>query len=81
LRRIDRHADELGDDGVATQRLDELSVDVHWRDRVFECPGSEIPRLACFDSPGPFTMQPMTATVIDSTPVCAVFQTGIWSRR
>ena len=31
-------------------------------------PGSEMPMSACFDSPGPFTTQPMTATVISSTP-------------
>src|SRR5260370_1146339 len=39
-------------------------------------PGSEIPRLACFDSPGPLTTQPITATVIASTPACRVFQAG-----
>ncbi len=31
-------------------------------------PGSEMPISACFDSPGPFTMQPITATFRFSTP-------------
>ena len=31
-------------------------------------PGSEIPILASFDSPGPLTTQPITATCTDSTP-------------
>ena len=31
-------------------------------------PGSEMPMSACFDSPGPFTMQPMTAKFSVSTP-------------
>ncbi len=31
-------------------------------------PGREMPMLACLDSPGPFTTQPMTATCSSSTP-------------
>lgn len=31
-------------------------------------PGSEMPMFACFDSPGPLTMQPMTATLSSSEP-------------
>jgi hypothetical protein len=31
-------------------------------------PGSEIPMSACFDSPGPFTTQPITATRSVSEP-------------
>jgi hypothetical protein len=37
--------------------------------------------LACFDSPGPFTTHPITATFISSTPGCRARQTGICSRR
>ena len=44
-------------------------------------PGSEIPRLACFDSPGPLTTHPMTATCIVSTPGREDLHTGICSRR
>jgi hypothetical protein len=40
-------------------------------------PGSEIPIFAAFDSPGPFTTHPITATDISSTPGCRVFHTGI----
>src|SRR2546423_92916 len=43
-------------------------------------PGRLMPMFAARDSPGPFTMQPMTASVIDSTPSYRVFQTGICSR-
>ena len=44
-------------------------------------PGSEIPMSACFDSPGPLTTQPITATFISSTPGRSSRQTGIFSRR
>jgi len=44
-------------------------------------PGRLIPMSACFDSPGPFTTQPMTATVRSSTPGWRSRQIGIWSRR
>ena len=37
--------------------------------------------LACFDSPGPFTTQPITATFISSTPGTRSRHTGICSRR
>ena len=37
--------------------------------------------LACFDSPGPFTTHPMTATFISSTPGRSCRHTGIFSRR
>ena len=40
-------------------------------------PGSEMPMFAAFDSPGPFTTQPITATDIVSTPGCRGFHTGI----
>ena len=40
-------------------------------------PGSEIPMSACFDSPGPFTTQPMTATRISSTPGRVSCHSGI----
>jgi hypothetical protein len=43
-------------------------------------PGSEMPMSACFDSPGPFTTQPMTATFIVSTPLYCLAQIGICSR-
>src|SRR6266436_7861960 len=43
-------------------------------------PGKLMPMLAAFDSPGPFTMQPITARVIDSTPSYCVFQMGMLSR-
>src|SRR6185503_5243962 len=42
-------------------------------------PGRLMPMLACFDSPGPFTTQPITATRMFSAPGCFDFQTGIWS--
>ena len=44
-------------------------------------PGSEMPMSASFDSPGPFTTQPMTATCMSSTPGYCAFQAGICSRR
>src|SRR5580765_3294750 len=40
-------------------------------------PGSEMPMFAAFDSPGPFTTHPITATVIASTPGWVVFHDGI----
>ncbi len=43
-------------------------------------PGSEMPMLAWRDSPGPLTMQPITARVRFSTPGWASFHTGIFSR-
>src|SRR3954468_19574164 len=43
-------------------------------------PGRLIPMLAAFDSPGPFTTQPITARVIVSTPSYLVFHSGIRSR-
>src|SRR5260363_352613 len=43
-------------------------------------PGREMPILACLDSPGPLTMQPMTATLRFSTPGYFDFQAGISSR-
>src|SRR5882672_9254636 len=38
-----------------------------------------MPMLAAFDSPGPLTTQPMTASVISSTPSYASFHSGILS--
>ena len=46
---------------------------------VSPVPGRLIPKFAIFDSPGPFTTQPITATVISSTPWYLVFQLGILS--
>src|SRR5665647_2461959 len=43
-------------------------------------PGKEMPISACLDSPGPLTMQPITATLSSSTPGYCVFQPGISSR-
>ena len=40
-------------------------------------PGRQMPMFAAFDSPGPFTTQPMTASVIVSTPSYCVFHSGI----
>src|ERR1700754_1715160 len=39
-------------------------------------PGSEMPILACLDSPGQLTMQPITATLSSSTPGYCVFAAG-----
>jgi len=44
-------------------------------------PGRLMPILACLLSPGPLTTQPITATVISSTPGYWPRQTGIWARR
>ena len=44
-------------------------------------PGSEIPMFACFDSPGPLTTHPITATFISITPGYRSRHTGICSRR
>ena len=43
-------------------------------------PGSEMPMLAAFDSPGPFTTQPITASVSVSTPSRVAFHSGMRSR-
>ena len=43
-------------------------------------PGRLIPMFAAFDSPGPLTTQPITASVINSTPSYCVFHSGIFSR-
>ncbi|MNC97126.1 hypothetical protein D3C83_146800 [compost metagenome] len=43
-------------------------------------PGRLMPMLACLLSPGPFTTQPITASVISSTPVYFSRQMGIWLR-
>jgi len=40
-----------------------------------------MPMFACFDSPGPLTMQPITATFIASTPGYVFFHSGICSRK
>ena len=44
-------------------------------------PGREMPMSACFDSPGPFTTHPITATRRSSTPGWASRHTGMRSRR
>ena len=44
-------------------------------------PGRLMPMFACLLSPGPFTTQPMTATVICSTPGWRRRQSGMRSRR
>ena len=63
--------DELGDEPVATQRAIEAAVDEHRRDRLLErARAGEMPMSACFDSPGPLTTQPMTATRSSSAPGC-----------
>jgi hypothetical protein len=41
---------------------------------VSPVPGREMPISACLDSPGPLTMQPVIATLSDSTPGCAFSQ-------
>src|SRR3569832_3011570 len=41
-------------------------------------PGTLMPMLACLLSPGPFTTQPITATVMASTPGCSLRHTGFW---
>ena len=46
-----------------------------------QMPGRLMPMSACLLSPGPLTMQPMTATFIVSTPGYLVRQTGICMRR
>ena len=43
-------------------------------------PGNEMPKSACFDSPGPFTIHPITATVRSSTPGNSRLHAGIFSR-
>ena len=43
-------------------------------------PGSEMPMLACLDSPGPFTTQPITASVRFSTPSYLTRHSGIFVR-
>ena len=43
-------------------------------------PGSEMPMFAAFDSPGPFTTHPITASVSVSTPSYFAFHVGICSR-
>jgi hypothetical protein len=40
-------------------------------------PGKEMPISACLLSPGPLTMQPMTATLRVSTPGYCFFHSGI----
>ena len=52
---------------VAAERLHFSSVDKDQRWSLARS-GSEIPISACFNSPGPFTMHPMTATLRESTP-------------
>ncbi len=47
---------------------------------VSPVPGSEMPMSACLLSPGPLTMQPITATLRASTPGYCVFHPGIESR-
>ena len=44
-------------------------------------PGNEMPMLACLDSPGPLTTQPITATLSSSMPGYLSFQTGMLVRR
>ena len=43
-------------------------------------PGSEIPMFACLDSPGPFTTQPITASVRFSTPSYFTRHSGMRAR-
>ncbi len=43
-------------------------------------PGKLMPIFAALDSPGPFSMQPMTVSVMVSTPSYCVFQMGMLSR-
>ena len=72
---------ELLHDAVALERRDSLPSTYTGAFGSSNVPGSEMPMLACFDSPGPFTTQPITATRISSTPGCVSRQTGICSRR
>ena len=50
-------------------------------DRVLERFGRLMPRLACFDSPGPFTTQLITASFSSSTPGYFLRHSGIEVRR
>ena len=59
---------EVGDDGVAFEGDGKFAIDVDGCLGFFEGSGQEMPMLACLDSPGPLTMQPMTASFISSTP-------------
>jgi len=61
--------DELGDDAIALQRSEQPTVDIDRSLGSSNVPGSEMPMLACFDSPGPLTTQPITASFISSTPI------------
>ena len=67
--------------GTFEGRLASTRADLAFLAGSSPVPGSEMPMLACLDSPGPFTTHPITATFISSTPGCRSRQTGICSRR
>ena len=71
--------DELRHEAVAAQRPVEPAVDEDRRDRLLERARQQIPMSACFDSPGPLTTQPMTATRRSSAPGCVSRHSGIRS--
>ena len=54
---------------IALQRHEFLSININGQLGSSPVPGRLIPIFAAFDSPGPFTMQPITASFSSSTPV------------
>ena len=81
VRQLVQDVDELGDDAVAAQGRHEPAVHVDRRLGLLERAGQRDPDVGVLRFPGPFTMQPITATFSVSTPGCLPFQTGICSRR
>ena len=65
---VDHHLLELGGDRGAAQRHAFLPSMNTGAAGCSPVPGSEMPMSACLLSPGPLTMQPMTATLSASTP-------------
>jgi hypothetical protein len=75
---VHERAESLGELVVrAAQRRDMLAVDKYGAVRRFAGPGRLMPMLAAFDSPGPLTTQPITASVSVSTPSYRVFHSGM----
>ena len=66
---------------IAFQSNRFLAIHKYRCDRHFSGAGQADADISQLDSPGPFTTQPITATLMDSTPGYWLRQSGICSRR
>ena len=61
------------------KRREMLPININGATRRLASPRQTNPNIRAFDSPGPFTMQPITASFNSSTPSNSRFHSGIFS--